>query len=450
MSRQAKILSVVALLPIFGSSHAEELRVIDAHGHAYTAGAAFGGPRERDLSRLAGVDIVDAAERILRNHHVDKYLASGAMADVDRWHSAMPDIIVRGVLFPCPLGFVPGTEVRCFADGGEWPDVNWLRHRLTLGTVGFLGEVTTVYAGVPLNDPRLGVYYALAVEFGVPMLVHTGAGPPNKPPACQCPNYDVAMGNPVALRPVLKRHPTLQVLLMHAGGPGFLDETLALMGDYENVSVDLGAVSLAWPHSEIDTWVGAFVDRGFADRLLFGSDAVFSLPATLKVVNQLDALSTEQRRAMLYDNGIRFLKAAIDRDDPRSRMIRLVEVQHAELWSNGNTDLIADLYTVDFVGHFPGTVVRGHDGIRQSVEVHRAAFPDWTEEVDDVISQDDRVVTRFTSRGTNLGEFLGTPPTGRQVEISEVSIFRMVNGKIAEQWVYPDMRSMQEQLDGLE
>jgi hypothetical protein len=78
---------------------------------------------------------------------------------------------------------------------------------------------------------------------------------------------------------------------------------------------------------------------------------------------------------------------------------------------------------------------------------HRKAFPDWNEEVEDEIMNHDRVAVRFTSRGTNTGDFLGNPPTGNQVEISEVAIFRLLDGKIVEQWVYPDMLSLQRQLN---
>lgn len=134
-------------------------------------------------------------------------------------------------------------------------------------------------------------------------------------------------------------------------------------------------------------------------------------------------------------------------DSYKARNIRVVHIQHSEIWSKGNVDLIGDIYARDFVGHFPSGTVHGHSGVLARVTAHRLAFPDWTEEVDDTIAEGDRVVTRFTSRGTNLGEFLGNPPTNNPVEISEVCVYRLVNGKIAEQWVFPDMRSMQEQLN---
>ena len=67
-------------------------------------------------------------------------------------------------------------------------------------------------------------------------------------------------------------------------------------------------------------------------------------------------------------------------------------------------------------------------------------------EVEDEIVDGDRVAIRFTSRGTNMGDFMGNPPTGNRVEISEVAIFKLLNGKVSEQWVYPDILSLQRQL----
>ncbi len=134
-------------------------------------------------------------------------------------------------------------------------------------------------------------------------------------------------------------------------------------------------------------------------------------------------------------------------DANKIRNIEVIELQHLEIWSKGNMDLIETIYSEDFIGHFPAETVRGHAGIRSSVEAHRTSFPDWTEVVDDVIADGDRVVTRFTSRGTNLGEFLGKPATGNSVEVSEVVVHRLVDGKIVEVWVYPDILSMQRQLN---
>jgi steroid delta-isomerase-like uncharacterized protein len=126
----------------------------------------------------------------------------------------------------------------------------------------------------------------------------------------------------------------------------------------------------------------------------------------------------------------------------------VVRAVFSEIWSKGKVELIPDLFSENYVGHFPGDqTVHGREGLAAEVTAHRTAFPDWAEEVEDEIVDRDRIAARFTSRGTNTGDFLGNPPTGARVEISEVAIFRLEDGKIAEQWVYPDILSLQRQLN---
>ncbi len=57
------------------------------------------------------------------------------------------------------------------------------------------------------------------------------------------------------------------------------------------------------------------------------------------------------------------------------------------------------------------------------------------------------MVTRYKSTGTQLGEFNGLAPTGKQVTIYETSIYRIANGKLAEQWGFPDAVSLSAQLE---
>lgn len=135
-------------------------------------------------------------------------------------------------------------------------------------------------------------------------------------------------------------------------------------------------------------------------------------------------------------------------DHSKAKNIEVVQVVFSEVWSKGNVGLLDELFAADFVGHFPGETFHGRAEVRNHVIAHRTAFPDWTEEIEDTIAEKDRVVVRFRSRGTNLGEFLNNQPTGNRVEISEVAIFRFKDGRIVEQWVYPDMLSMQRQLRG--
>ena len=98
-------------------------------------------------------------------------------------------------------------------------------------------------------------------------------------------------------------------------------------------------------------------------------------------------------------------------------------------------------------GHFPGgQTVSGRDGIKSFVESHRISFPDWKEVVVETISEGDRVVSRYQSTGTHQGTFIGIPPTGIVVDVPETSVYHMVDGQIAEQWAFPDVVSLQQQL----
>jgi len=126
----------------------------------------------------------------------------------------------------------------------------------------------------------------------------------------------------------------------------------------------------------------------------------------------------------------------------------LVRRMDAEIWNKGNLEIIDELYSPDFVWHFlpTGSETRGIRGLREEVRNHREAFPDWTEEIKHIVAEEDFVVIHFVSKGTNKGSFMGNPPTGKLVQINEMSIFRIEDGKIVEQWLLPDLLSLNQQL----
>jgi len=75
-----------------------------------------------------------------------------------------------------------------------------------------------------------------------------------------------------------------------------------------------------------------------------------------------------------------------------------------------------------------------------------AAFPDINVTIDDIIAEGDRVVVRMHTSGTQKGEFRGIPPTGKTAVITEMSIYRISEGKIAEAWVVSDWLGLMQQL----
>jgi steroid delta-isomerase-like uncharacterized protein len=80
------------------------------------------------------------------------------------------------------------------------------------------------------------------------------------------------------------------------------------------------------------------------------------------------------------------------------------------------------------------------------VEMLWAAFPDRAIEVHAIIGEGDRVAARITWTGTQKGQYLAVAPTGKPVEVNGMSIFRIQDGKIAEQWLEQDILALHQQL----
>ena len=110
-------------------------------------------------------------------------------------------------------------------------------------------------------------------------------------------------------------------------------------------------------------------------------------------------------------------------------------------------DTLGEVYASDVVWHMPDQEVRGIEEAKQFIAMFKTAFPDMQATVEDVVAEGDKVVTRVTLRGTHQGEVeeFG-PPTGKQVEIEGITIHRIEDGKIAEEWKSYDNMSMMQQL----
>ena len=126
----------------------------------------------------------------------------------------------------------------------------------------------------------------------------------------------------------------------------------------------------------------------------------------------------------------------------------LVRRYFEEVWDKGNLDLIDELFTTDFVRHGPTATegeVRGLEGFKGLVTMYRTALPDLRVPVEDLVAEGDRVVTRWTARGTHQGELMGNAPTGNEASVSGILIDRISGGKIEEEWVdYDTLQVMQE------
>jgi steroid delta-isomerase-like uncharacterized protein len=117
-----------------------------------------------------------------------------------------------------------------------------------------------------------------------------------------------------------------------------------------------------------------------------------------------------------------------------------------EIENRGNLTAIDQIFASDFVNHLPFGEMHGVEGAKQFATMLRTAFPDLHTTVEAQIAEGDRVATRWSTRGTHRGEFQGVLATGRQMNITGITICRIVDGKIVEQWGNPDLFSMMQQL----
>jgi steroid delta-isomerase-like uncharacterized protein len=114
----------------------------------------------------------------------------------------------------------------------------------------------------------------------------------------------------------------------------------------------------------------------------------------------------------------------------------------------GNLEIIDELLPEDYVDHNPPLpdLPPGREGVRRSVALLRAAFPDAVHTLEDQIAEGDKVMTRLTTRATFTGECLGYQPTGKMVQVSGIAVHRVVDGRLVEHWAHMDMTGFMRQI----
>lgn len=118
-----------------------------------------------------------------------------------------------------------------------------------------------------------------------------------------------------------------------------------------------------------------------------------------------------------------------------------------EILNQGRFEVADEIVAEDFVelDPLPGQQ-QGRQGLVDVLKMLRTAFPDIQWNVEETIVEGDKVVSRFTWTGTQRGEFLGIPATGRCVSVKGVVIDRVVNGKMTDSRILMDTMGMMQQL----
>ena len=106
-----------------------------------------------------------------------------------------------------------------------------------------------------------------------------------------------------------------------------------------------------------------------------------------------------------------------------------------ELQGSQDLDRIDEVLDKTYVWHGPGGVtVKGQDGMREMLGTYFTAFPDLRFTIEDQLADGDKVITRWTVRGTQNGAFEGIAPTGKSITMTGISIVRAEGGKLVEEW----------------
>jgi steroid delta-isomerase-like uncharacterized protein len=115
--------------------------------------------------------------------------------------------------------------------------------------------------------------------------------------------------------------------------------------------------------------------------------------------------------------------------------------------SKGNFDALHSIVSPDYVVHHDE--VHGPNGLAEMVQGYRSALPNLNVTVEHQFTEGDYVATRCTIRGRHEGELMGTPPSGRDVEFTSLTISRCRDGKIEEEWELTDTVGLLRQIGAL-
>ena len=125
----------------------------------------------------------------------------------------------------------------------------------------------------------------------------------------------------------------------------------------------------------------------------------------------------------------------------------LVKRYYIEMWNRWDFALANELIDqeIAFRGSL-GIHVAGREGFKEYMRAVQQAFPNFHNQIEELIAEGDKVVARLTYTGTHQGELFGVAPTGREVTYCGVAIFRIFQDRVIEGWVLGDTGGLIKQL----
>ncbi|MGA2013940.1 MAG: ester cyclase [Solirubrobacteraceae bacterium] len=117
-----------------------------------------------------------------------------------------------------------------------------------------------------------------------------------------------------------------------------------------------------------------------------------------------------------------------------------------ELCNDRQASVADEIIAADYVSHGPqAPPAEGPEGVKARIAVYQDALDGYWD-VQEIHSAGDRVVVRWIGRGTHIGELMGVPATGATVAVDAITILRIADGQIAEEWTVWDALGLLQQV----
>jgi steroid delta-isomerase-like uncharacterized protein len=117
-----------------------------------------------------------------------------------------------------------------------------------------------------------------------------------------------------------------------------------------------------------------------------------------------------------------------------------------EVWNNGRASAVDEMLAKDGVIHGLGGSMRGPEEFKTFHAAYRAAFPDISIRIDDLVAEGDVVALRWSGTATHRGDTLGFAATGKRIMFTGMGFARVLDGKLVEGWNSFDQLGMFQQM----
>ena len=128
----------------------------------------------------------------------------------------------------------------------------------------------------------------------------------------------------------------------------------------------------------------------------------------------------------------------------------LIETYFYRVWNDGELDMLDIIIAENYINHSPGgpiTPLPGATGLKPIITEMRRAFPDLHYSIKDLVITETRIVARVVMTGTLLNELWGMQPNGKVIEVNQINIEYVKDGRITEHWRLTDELKMMKQLN---